>query len=262
MVVRSRDGSVASFPVVQVGCCRRAVLCCCRVGTAAEGRSICPHAAVCSTRCGRHARRPRRHHPRVCRAPSPRPDHPQGQHLRDHRDACACACGRAAPRAGGGGAGHLRTGGWAGTVGRGLWGVRPGSVGLYVLSGHSSCSTVPSTCVLSRPAHPHPACSTRHVNPAHTAGAGVFGVETFLLADGSVLLNEVAPRPHNSGHYTSEASPSSQFEVRGAAQAVDRHGTPPPSSAFELVRPHRPPLVCMPVHLCACRVQTTHLALA
>lgn len=38
----------------------------------------------------------------------------------------------------------------------------------------------------------------------------MFGVETFLLPDGSVLLNEVAPRPHNSGHYTIEACPSSQ----------------------------------------------------
>ncbi|MCO5588739.1 hypothetical protein L7F22_042698 [Adiantum nelumboides] len=43
-------------------------------------------------------------------------------------------------------------------------------------------------------------------------GAGVFGVELFLLADGQVLLNEVAPRPHNSGHYTIEACYSSQFE--------------------------------------------------
>ena len=32
--------------------------------------------------------------------------------------------------------------------------------------------------------------------------SGVFGVELFLLEDGSVLLNEVAPRPHNTGHYT------------------------------------------------------------
>ena len=39
-------------------------------------------------------------------------------------------------------------------------------------------------------------------------GAGVFGVEMFLLPDGSVLLNEVAPRPHNSGHYTIEGQPS------------------------------------------------------
>ena len=44
-------------------------------------------------------------------------------------------------------------------------------------------------------------------------GAGVFGVELFLLADGSVLLNEVAPRPHNSGHYTIEACGMSQYEA-------------------------------------------------
>ncbi|KAL3682783.1 hypothetical protein R1sor_000805 [Riccia sorocarpa] len=43
-------------------------------------------------------------------------------------------------------------------------------------------------------------------------GAGVFGVELFLLADGQVLLNEVAPRPHNSGHYTIEACFVSQYE--------------------------------------------------
>lgn len=40
---------------------------------------------------------------------------------------------------------------------------------------------------------------------------GVFGVELFLLADGSVLINEVAPRPHNSGHATIEACAVSQF---------------------------------------------------
>jgi 5-(carboxyamino)imidazole ribonucleotide synthase len=43
-------------------------------------------------------------------------------------------------------------------------------------------------------------------------GVGVFGVELFLLADGSLLLNEIAPRPHNSGHYTIEACVTSQFE--------------------------------------------------
>ncbi len=43
-------------------------------------------------------------------------------------------------------------------------------------------------------------------------GAGIFGVELFLQADGSVLLNEIAPRPHNSGHYTIEACKTSQFE--------------------------------------------------
>ena len=44
-------------------------------------------------------------------------------------------------------------------------------------------------------------------------GAGVFGVELFLVDDGSVLLNEVAPRPHNSGHYTIEACGISQYEA-------------------------------------------------
>lgn len=48
-------------------------------------------------------------------------------------------------------------------------------------------------------------------------GAGVFGVELFLLPDGSVLLNEVAPRPHNSGHYTIEACVTSQFEQHARA---------------------------------------------
>ncbi|KAJ3045923.1 phosphoribosylaminoimidazole carboxylase ade2 [Rhizophlyctis rosea] len=43
-------------------------------------------------------------------------------------------------------------------------------------------------------------------------GAGIFGVEMFLLENGDVLLNEIAPRPHNSGHYTNEACHTSQFE--------------------------------------------------
>ena len=40
---------------------------------------------------------------------------------------------------------------------------------------------------------------------------GVVGVELFWLSDGTVLLNELAPRPHNSGHYTIEACETSQF---------------------------------------------------
>jgi phosphoribosylaminoimidazole carboxylase len=43
-------------------------------------------------------------------------------------------------------------------------------------------------------------------------GAGVFGVELFELEDGSVLFNEVAPRVHNSGHFSIEACHTSQFE--------------------------------------------------
>ncbi|KAL5488426.1 ADE2 [Sanghuangporus weigelae] len=66
----------------------------------------------------------------------------------------------------------------------------------------------------------------RHSNPAVAArartlaedtaktfsGAGVFGVEMFLLEDDTLLLNEIAPRPHNSGHYTIEACYASQYD--------------------------------------------------
>jgi len=41
---------------------------------------------------------------------------------------------------------------------------------------------------------------------------GTYCVELFLLADGELLLNEIAPRPHNSGHYTMNACASSQYE--------------------------------------------------
>ncbi|CAD6974674.1 unnamed protein product, partial [Tilletia controversa] len=43
-------------------------------------------------------------------------------------------------------------------------------------------------------------------------GAGVFGVELFLSSHGELLINEIAPRPHNSGHYTIEACETSQYE--------------------------------------------------
>ncbi|ERG96658.1 5-(carboxyamino)imidazole ribonucleotide synthase [Haloquadratum walsbyi] len=43
-------------------------------------------------------------------------------------------------------------------------------------------------------------------------GRGVFGIEMFETADGNILVNEIAPRPHNSGHWTIEGAHSSQFE--------------------------------------------------
>lgn len=43
-------------------------------------------------------------------------------------------------------------------------------------------------------------------------GVGIFGVEMFLTKNNRVLVNEIAPRPHNSGHYTIEACVTSQFE--------------------------------------------------
>ncbi len=46
----------------------------------------------------------------------------------------------------------------------------------------------------------------------HLKGAGVFGIEMFLTKEGNVLINEIAPRVHNSGHHTIEANKTSQFE--------------------------------------------------
>ena len=43
-------------------------------------------------------------------------------------------------------------------------------------------------------------------------GVGVFCVELFLMPGGRLLINEVAPRPHNSGHYSLDACTVSQFE--------------------------------------------------
>ena len=42
---------------------------------------------------------------------------------------------------------------------------------------------------------------------------GLLSVEMFVDADGRVLANEIAPRPHNSGHWTIDACPASQFEL-------------------------------------------------
>ncbi|TNE71127.1 5-(carboxyamino)imidazole ribonucleotide synthase [bacterium] len=43
-------------------------------------------------------------------------------------------------------------------------------------------------------------------------GIGVYAFEFFLTSDNQILLNESAPRPHNSGHYTMEGCVASQFE--------------------------------------------------
>ncbi len=42
---------------------------------------------------------------------------------------------------------------------------------------------------------------------------GIFGIECFLLKEGQVYINEIAPRVHNSGHYTIEACTISQFDM-------------------------------------------------
>ena len=43
-------------------------------------------------------------------------------------------------------------------------------------------------------------------------GAGVFGIEMFVTQEDKILINEIAPRVHNSGHHTLQSSNTSQFE--------------------------------------------------
>ena len=48
---------------------------------------------------------------------------------------------------------------------------------------------------------------------------GVLCIEFFVLADGALVVNEMAPRPHNSGHYTMDACVTSQFAQQVRAMA-------------------------------------------
>jgi len=43
-------------------------------------------------------------------------------------------------------------------------------------------------------------------------GAGTFGIEMFVTLDNNIVINEIAPRVHNSGHHTLQSSETSQFE--------------------------------------------------
>ena len=64
--------------------------------------------------------------------------------------------------------------------------------------------------------------ATRRAGRLHAAKAiadelqyvGVLCVEFFVLQDGSLVVNEMAPRPHNSGHYTLDACDVSQFDLQ------------------------------------------------
>ncbi len=76
---------------------------------------------------------------------------------------------------------------------------------------HHVCHEV----IVPAPIDPHAAESAEDVAvaAARTAEAvGVMGVELFELEGGAVMINELAPRPHNTGHYTIEGCETSQFE--------------------------------------------------
>ena len=71
--------------------------------------------------------------------------------------------------------------------------------------------------VVKAPAQISGEIATRATDMARRAvetvgGVGSFGVEMFLSASGEIAINELAPRVHNSGHYTIEACDCSQFE--------------------------------------------------
>lgn len=71
--------------------------------------------------------------------------------------------------------------------------------------------------LLFAPAAISPSCARRAVELARDLAEaleleGLLAVEMFVLENDDVLINEIAPRPHNSGHHTIEACETSQFE--------------------------------------------------
>ncbi len=64
---------------------------------------------------------------------------------------------------------------------------------------------------------------------------GVLGVEFFVVAGGRLVLNEMAPRPHNSGHYTIDAGACSQFEQQVRLVCGFAPLDPKPGSAAVMV---------------------------
>jgi 5-(carboxyamino)imidazole ribonucleotide synthase len=73
---------------------------------------------------------------------------------------------------------------------------------------------------------------------------GLVGLECFLTQDDRILVNEIAPRPHNSGHYTLDACATSQFEQLLRAVSDRPLGptamTAPPGRHGQPARPRRP----------------------
>ncbi len=109
-----------------------------------------------------------------------------------------------------------------------------GECSVVVARGHDGCSVAYPVCRNQHDRHILDATvSPATVGPAVAQQArsialgvaealgtvGVLTVEFFLKADGDLLINELAPRPHNSGHLTIEAAVTSQFEQQVRALA-------------------------------------------
>ncbi len=90
-----------------------------------------------------------------------------------------------------------------------------GDIVVYPVGENSHVDSILDTTVV--PAHISETCAKNAMTMAHDVmdvfhGVGMFCVEMFVTEDETVYLNEVAPRPHNSGHYTIEGCLTSQFE--------------------------------------------------
>ncbi len=70
--------------------------------------------------------------------------------------------------------------------------------------------TIAPACVESKVAQEAEKIAKKTMEVLH--GAGVFGIEMFVTQDDKILVNEIAPRVHNSGHHTLESSETSQFK--------------------------------------------------
>lgn len=78
-------------------------------------------------------------------------------------------------------------------------------------------TTVPGPNVCPDCAHKAQAAALEII--ARLGYVGVLCIEFFVLQDGSLVVNEMAPRPHNSGHYTIDACITSQFAQQARAMA-------------------------------------------
>jgi len=72
---------------------------------------------------------------------------------------------------------------------------------------HTVTAPAPISMVATKRARKYAECAVESIN-----GVGIFGVELFVTGEDDILVNELAPRPHNSGHYTIEGCVTSQFE--------------------------------------------------
>jgi 5-(carboxyamino)imidazole ribonucleotide synthase len=90
-----------------------------------------------------------------------------------------------------------------------------GQVAAFPLAENLHRGGILDTSVVPAPVSDAVAARARGVAETLAEGLGVEGllaVEMFVDEDDRILVNELAPRPHNSGHYTMEACPVSQFE--------------------------------------------------